>query len=68
MHLFKIFEIIYLVIGLIERKSTVCLPVRRVNPRALARGLSTVQADELYFMHLFKLFEMIYLVLGLGER
>ena len=29
-----------------ERKSMVCVPVRRDNPRALARGLSTVQAHK----------------------
>ena len=29
-----------------ERWSMVCAPVRRDNPRALARGLSTVQAHK----------------------
>ena len=33
--------------GVSERQSMVCAPVRRDNPRAIARGLSTVQAHKL---------------------
>ena len=32
--------------GTSERKSMVCAPVRRDNPRALARRLSTVQTHK----------------------
>ena len=34
------------------RQSMVCPPVRRDNPRAIARGLSTVKADEPCYMSL----------------
>ena len=37
----------------------VCAPVRRDNPRALARGLSTVQAHEPYSISLLPLYPVL---------